>query len=551
VVNHIDSREIETFSSDNIINLVISTLKKNKQILIFNSSKRNAQATAKNIANNLPDNLIENKEELEKISEKILKSLSQPTSQCRLLAELVKKGVAFHHSGLVSKQRDLIETGFKKGLIKVISSTPTLAAGLNLPAYKVIIKDYKRYSQRGIRDIPILEYFQMAGRAGRPGKEKEGVSVICVGNETEAQRIAEKYIFGEPEEILSKLAIEPTLKMHVLSLIATDIINTKDEIKHFFANTLYAHQFKDLEEIYFNIFRIINQLISYGFIEQDDNYYMATKIGKRISELYLNPDTAHEILENIDKIFKRFEKIPISRTDIYALINFLSNTMEMKPLFKVKKIEQEKYYERLENINYLFIDFDPYETDIENLLDSLKTTDILMDWIYEAPEKYLEEKYGVTPGELNYKIETMDWLLYSLEEICLLKKNYFLKNYLNKLRIRFKYGIKEELIPFVSLKGIGRVKARKLFNAGFKTLSDLRLASFEQLKSLLGEKLAKQIKILLNAEDSIESNKMLGEKPKEIKVRELPAEEIENIVHTIEEYEKEKEEKQKTLTDFF
>ena len=91
----------------------------------------------------------------------------------------VENGSAFHHAGLISEQRKLIEDGFRKGIIKVIAATPTLAAGLNLPARRVIIKGFRRYDVNfGQVPIPVLEYKQMAGRAGRPRLDPYGESVL-------------------------------------------------------------------------------------------------------------------------------------------------------------------------------------------------------------------------------------------------------------------------------------------------------------------------------------------------------------------------------------
>jgi helicase len=65
---------------------------------------------------------------------------------------------------------------------------------------------------------------------------------------------------------------------------------------------------------------------------------------------------------------------------------------------------------------------------------------------------------------------------------------------LRKLRVRIEKGVKEELLPLVSLEGIGRVRARKLYNAGFKTLEDLRKAPVESIARVIGEKIAIKIK---------------------------------------------------------
>lgn len=541
----ISSEKLESKSGDNVIDLVIETLKINKQILVFNNSKKSSESTAEKISEHVKN--IENKTKLEEISKKILASIAIPTKQCKRLASIIEKGIAFHHSGLLPKQKDLVEKGFKEGYIKVICSTPTLAAGLNLPAYKVIIKDYKRYSQRGFVDIPVLEYHQMSGRAGRPGKEEIGKTVLCIKTENELEKVVPKYVFGNPEELISKLAVEPILKMYLLSMVAMNITNTKKELIDFFSNTFYAHQYKDIKTLTQNLFRILEILKEYTFITEEDDYYMATPTGKKVSELYLNPDTANYFIENIEKFFDKFSENNITKSDVFSLIYFISNTQEMRPIFKIYKIEEEIYVKKAEEIgDKLVIKFDPFEMDYENYLSILKTSDILNDWIQEAPEDYISDKYKITPGELVFKLETVDWLLYCLEEFSLMKKNYYFRNYINKLRIRFKNGIKEELLALIVLKGIGRVRARKLHNAGFKKILDLRRADFASIARILGDNITIKIKEQLATEP--DENEHLTEKPKEIKIRDVTDEEVDYLVKHISEYE---EEKNKSLKDYF
>lgn len=538
-------------SKEPTVNVVLHTLSLDKQILIFNNSKSRSEATAEKVYDVVKN--VKYEKELKELSKKILSSIGTPTKQCKRLAKVVERGIAFHHSGLTPKQRNLIEQGFREGIIKVISSTPTLAAGLNLPAYKVIINDYKRYSPRGYNDIPVLEFHQMAGRAGRPGQEVEGRAVIITKTQEDKEKVVPKYIFGDPEEIVSKLAVEPTLKMYVLSLVSMDLINTPEEIKDFFSNTFYAHQYKDLDSLYHNIIRILDILRDYDFVTLEDNYYMATPLGKKISELYLNPDTANYFVSNIDKFIKTFSTENVSKYDIYSLIYFIANTMEMKPLFNIRKDDEEKYTTKAEEISEsLIVGFDPFEMDYMEFLKTLKTTDLFIDWIEEAPEDYLNEKYKVTPGELHYKLEVIDWLLYCLEEIALMKKSFFVRNFINKLRIRFKTGIKEELIALIALKGIGRVRARRLYKAGFKKVSDLKKAEFAAIARVVGDGVAIKVKEQLReVHDDEEKPLEVKEKPKEIKVREVSDEEVDMLLDSVNNFEKDKDERNMNLHDYF
>jgi helicase len=552
----IESNQILRTTKENFVDLTLNTIYKGKQVLIFNNSKNSSEATAEKVA--IANKRVGNAKELEVLANKILKSLQSPTRQCRRLAKCIQKGTAFHHSGLTGKQRTLVETNFKSGLIKVISSTPTLAAGLNLPAYKVIIKDYKRFSSRGMADIPVLEFHQMAGRAGRPGKEDTGRAVVLVKSKDEEDRVIKKYIFGKSEEIFSKLAVEPTLKMYLLSLISMDMINSKTEIKDFFKNTLYAKQYQDLEGLYFNVFKILSTLKGYKFIDQQDDYYRATRLGKRVSELYLNPDTANYFLESLEELEGIFSKEIYNDYDTYKLIHFMTNALEMRPLFRVLKSEEDIYMAKVSDLgDDMVTEYDPFEMDYRELMQTFKTSDILQDWISEKTEDDICEKYKTTPGELNYKLSNLDWLLYSLEEFAHLQKMHFFKNVIKKLRIRFKSGVKEEIISLVSIKGIGRVRARKLFESNIKTYTDIKKVSYRRLEELIGKAVAKKLKDEIGNEYSVNDQIAYSKsKPTQIKVREVSHEEVDELVEVHVGYQRQKEqqaikEKQNTLLQFF
>ena len=103
-------------------------------------------------------------------------------------------------------QRNLIEDEFRNGNIKIICSTPTLAAGVDLPAFRTIIRDLKRFSYRGLIWIPVLEYLQMAGRAGRPEYEKFGEAIVIAKSQTEKEEIYENTLVIELKK--SNLSVE-------------------------------------------------------------------------------------------------------------------------------------------------------------------------------------------------------------------------------------------------------------------------------------------------------------------------------------------------------
>lgn len=501
---------------DSVISLAFDTFEKNKQSLIFTNSKRGAEKTAEDIAKKIKKkDLI-----LENLSEDILNAIPKPTKQCIRLSSCIKKGVAFHHSGLVAKQRELIENNFRTGVIKIIAATPTLSAGLDLPAYRVIMKDLKRFTHRGMQFIPVLEYLQMVGRAGRPKYDTVGEAITIALNENDAENIETKYIKGLPEEIYSKLAVEPVLRTYLLSLISSEFLNEKNKIFEFFSKTFWAHQFKDMKKLESIIEKMLYQLSEWGFISSTDtadgflsanNYgiikYNSTIMGKRIAELYLDPLTA-------DHIIKCTERAKLKKIESFSVLQMLSHTLEMRPLFSVRTKDVEMIEETMVRYDDCIIDVEPnmYDFEYQEYINSIKTALFMQKWIEEVDEEFIFEIFNIRPGEIKSKLDIIDWLLYATEEILRIKKQHDLISKIRKLRIRLKYGVKEELLPLLKLKNIGRIRARSMYKNGLKTTGDLIKVDIGKLNQIIGKKLAADVKNQVGVKTEIvKENKRKGQ----------------------------------------
>ncbi len=463
--------EIVEIGGKGEVGILKDTLKRGKQVLFFLASRRYAEALAKRLSKELP-------EELEGLGKEVKNVLPRPTRQCELLGECVKHRVAFHHAGLLPKQRQLIEEHFRKGDIKVICATPTLAMGVNLPAYRVVVRDLRRY-EGGLYWIPVLEYKQMAGRAGRPGYDEEGEAICMASTEEEKEEIFGKYIFGEVEDITSKLSAEPVLRMHLLSLIANLFVRDEEGMFKFFSKTFWAKQYGEVKALLERLRRIRSLLEEWGFVEG----FIATPLGHRVSELYIDPLSAHHIITCLR-----------NEGDTFGYLHMLCNTSEMKPLLKVRPREFPEIQAMLNEFKLLQPEPSPWDYDYEDFIDAFKTALVFYDWINEKGEDEILDKYRVTPGELYARLRDMDWLLYAASELARLigEKRHIAP--LLKLRVRVKHGVKEELIPLVRFEGIGRVRARLLYNNGIRDAGDIRKASLERLSGLLGRKIAEKLK---------------------------------------------------------
>ncbi|MDN5327674.1 MAG: ATP-dependent helicase [Candidatus Woesearchaeota archaeon] len=492
--------KIEEHSKDEVINLVVDTLKKNKQVLIFVNAKRSAEKVALDIAHFLEKNFNRSNlnldlNKLNELSNKLVSVLERPTVQCLKLEECSKFGVCFHHSGLLPEQKELIETSFREGILKVIVATPTLAAGVDLPAFRVIIRDLKRYSRGRSVYIPIMEYMQQAGRAGRPKYDNVGEAIIVVSSVSEREKAINDYILGEPEDIYSKLAVEPVLRTFALSLIAGNFFNTEEDLINFFNKTFWSHQYKDVDKIRFLIKGIISELIEKGFLYIDNEFYYATSLGKRVSELYLDPLTAYDFVKALERV---------EQFDSFAILVLISKSLELRPLPSVYKKDIDWVYELIQEIqdSLLFDLPSEFDYDFEEFLKAVKFAKLLDDWINELDEEEILEKYNVRPGELRVKLELVDWLIYALIELAKVVNKVKLVNDLFRLRMRLHYGAKEELIPLLKLKGIGKHRARLLYSNGIKNLGDVKKVGFKKLKEIIGDKLA--VKVLEQVNITVE-----------------------------------------------
>lgn len=470
------------------LNLLEDTLEKDKQTIIFCSSRKGAEKASDRCAKVTRDDLSRGeRNELDNYADRILNVLGSPTSQCERLAENVRKGAAFHHAGLINEQRQLVEQAFKEGLIRSVSATPTLAAGVNLPAFRVIMRDLKRYTGRGMEFIPVLEYEQMTGRAGRPKYDDHGEAISIAKNPGMKQEILDRFILGEPERIQSKLSAEPILRMHTLSLVASNFCNSMDQLLDFYSKTFYAYQFGDMSEVEDTIKDVVAELIEYGFLHEDE--ITATKTGKRVSELYIDPDSANLMLESLKKADKKDNVKPVS------YLFMLSRTTEMQPRPRVKDDEWTDIEQAMLDAEQYLLEPVPeeWDTDYDHFMKCMKNSLLMQAWVSEVDEEQLMEKYGVAPGGIRAKMQNADWLVYGAKELARME-NLDLDSDLEKLRLRLQHGIKKELLPLIKYEQIGRVRGRKLYDHGIRDQETIRETDFEKLKKLIGNRTAKKLK---------------------------------------------------------
>lgn len=488
---------------DPVLELVVDALNEGGQALVFSSSRQGAVRVAKKIASLICSSQVKyiNPDTAGRLAEEV-REVSSSRILADELASVIRCGVSFHHAGLELEVRRVIEEGFRRGVLRALASTTTLAAGVNLPARRVIIHEYRRYEPGlGYVEIPIMEYKQMAGRAGRPGLDPYGEAIVVTSSADEADYVIDKYIKSPPEDIRSWFMEQWSLKFHVLSAIASQYVGTVEEILQFISHTLAGVespagrgtlQYESMKRL---ITRIVDSLVDYGFIVRNGERFEATELGDTVNRMYLDPDTAHIFVMGL------LNAGSVENIDLYSLI--LISKSPKVPRVKVKRGELDELAREI-SINWGSIPLRPssiddvlnYPDEYRDLLEEFKTALVMYDWINEASEDTIMKLYDVQPGDLRLMVEQAEWLVASLQELARTLKLSSLIESLGALRYRVRYGVKPELLELVvNLEGVGRVRARALYNAGYRTIGDIASVSANALSRVpgIGERLASSI----------------------------------------------------------
>ncbi|MBA3046255.1 MAG: DEAD/DEAH box helicase [Candidatus Thermoplasmatota archaeon] len=483
-------KEIE-FHKDDISSLVCDTVKDGGQILVFVNTRKSSESVAERVAKVLQKSILGDAElaALGELAGRLEGTEEEPTSTGARLADCVRGGTAFHNAGLTDGQRRMVENSFRDRAIKCIVATPTLAAGINLPARRVVVRDTTRYdSNYGNVPIPVMEIKQMCGRAGRPQFDPYGEAVLVARGRSAMTRLMEDYLLGESEAISSKLGTENALRSHILATIATGYAKNREELMTFMDKSFFAHQ-TDVWTIEGMIDRILEFLEHSDLIAVDFEDFKATMFGKRTSDLYIDPLSAVMMKAAID----RSETVT---TNELALLQICSSTPDVYPLY-LRKPDMEWVPALAQENSAAFLVDIPVESteEYDMFLSSLKTASLLQHWMAEVPENRIVDKFGVGPGDVRSRVDSADWMLYSMRELARLFGSP-LTGMLNSLVLRVRYGIKEELLPLASLKNIGRKRSRTLYDAGITSISRILETDFRDLDALpgIGPQLAASLK---------------------------------------------------------
>ncbi|MFR3376141.1 MAG: DEAD/DEAH box helicase [Methanobrevibacter smithii] len=476
--------------NDVIVKIVEKAIEDNSQALSFVSTRRFTESLATYVAKKIDKKTTkEQKQKFKQVADKLLevpkKKGSLPTTTCLKLAEAAEKGVVFHHAGLFNEQKEIIEDEFRSGNILMITATPSLMYGVNLPSKYVVIRDHTRWTSNGPASIPVFDYEQMSGRAGRPQYDDVGYSYLVAKTMDEAFDLEARYVNGEIELTNSKLIDnKDAIYKQIIAQIASSLSKNLDDLNDFFGKTLYGFQMKNnpsmsmfaQDSLNWELESALEFLLQNGIIRATPEGLKTTDFGNLIAKSNYAVETAVKIKEYVSTM----EKLNPAEM-IYAL----AETPDL-PLISFKgRKSKDPVRDKLSECGLFAVDIGNPEA----------TAVSLIEWIDERNEYEIENAYNVYSASTRRSAYEASRLVKFAKNTLEVLGNYSNLKDMDYLSARLYYGVKEDIIPLVvGVKRLGRKRARLLMKTFGDNLSEASEKDLQKVEGI-GPKLAGKVKI--------------------------------------------------------
>lgn len=326
-----------------VLKNIVTYLKEQELLpaICFVFSRKNVEKYAKQ----LNMNLIENVNEVEQLCVSILKKIPNykefmETEEYKTMIDLLKRGIAIHHSGIMPILREMVELLFAKGCIKVLFATETFAVGVNMPAKTVLFTSLQKYTSNDFRCLLSHEYTQMAGRAGRRGLDKIGVVIHLLNmfNEVPTNAEYKNIVDGNAQQLISKFKIHSNLLLRIIynqqsteDFITSSMI-TK-EIKNEYNNTeKYIIEVKEKRNTLYTNLKYYDDILKYTELIKTIENSKNKKRKRLLQELSNYEENNKHIIKEYEKYKQIMEYDSIINDEIKKLQNidnYVKNTINI------------------------------------------------------------------------------------------------------------------------------------------------------------------------------------------------------------------------------
>ncbi|XP_039165720.1 helicase and polymerase-containing protein TEBICHI [Eucalyptus grandis] len=506
---------------DHIVELCNEVVQEGHSVLIFCSSRKGCESTARHVAKFLQKfsvNLL-NSDGFTDVASAIDALRRSPAGLDPILEETLPSGVAYHHAGLTVEEREIVETCYRRGLLRVLTATSTLAAGVNLPARRVIF----RQPRIGCDFIDGTRYKQMAGRAGRTGIDTKGESILICRSE-EVKRIVA--LLNESCPPLSSCLSEDKNGMThaILEVVAGGIVQTANDINRYVRCTL-LNSTKPFQEVVKSAQDSLRWLCHKKFLEwnEETKLYSTTPLGRAAFGSSLSPDDSLIVLEDLSRAREGF----VLASDLHLVYLVTPTNVDVEP-------DWELYYQRFMELSALdqsvgnrvgvsepflmrMAHGAPMRT-VGRWRDNTKGSHcklqkqsgisnnhvppdekafrvckrfyvalILARLVQEAPVAEVCEAYKVARGMVQALQENAGRFASMVSVFCERLGWHDLEGLVGKFQNRVSFGVRAEIVELTNIPYVKGSRARVLYKAGLRTPLAIAEASTSEIVKALFE----------------------------------------------------------------
>ncbi|KAK6865840.1 hypothetical protein PG990_004719 [Apiospora arundinis] len=504
-----DHKEFKDPVLNAVIALANETVRSGYGVLIFCSSRQGCESDARLIARVLPD--------LHEIDPAISEKRSDLLGELRSLPTGLDPSLAdtYADAGLTIEERDLLANAYDSGVLKVIVATCSLAAGINLPARRVIL-----HNARMGRDLVGPSMLrQMRGRAGRKGKDEIGETYLCCRKADLEEVIA--LMHAELPQVSSGLMTDKhRIQRALLESVAIRLATGRDSLEDFVSRTL-LNQTESPETVQGHVESGLKDLGKMGFIEFDDyGNHQATQLGKAVVASSLEPEDGAFVHRELQRALRAF----VMDGEMHILYTFTPvQDFSITINWKVFRDELERLDESgLRVLSFLGLKptiinrmaqggkmkvSTPEEKELARVYSRFYLALQLRDLCNEVPIHIVSRKFDVPRGTVQTLAQTCQGFAAGMIKFCQLMGWGPLANIdisvmaavLDHVSDRLKAGAKDDLLALAQITYVKSRTARVFYENGYKSVAAIANADPKELVPVLMQ--AQPTKLRLKSTD--------------------------------------------------
>lgn len=428
---------------------------------------------------------------------------SNDGSICPVLLRTIPSGIAYHHSGLTPDEREVVETAFLKGIISCIVCTSTLAAGVNLPAERVIIRE----PYVGREFLSKAQYQQMCGRAGRAGMTESGLSIL-MSSAKELDKVKKLIESPVPSCSGSLLTLPNELSLLLLNLLHTRLVTNLDELRSAIQEKGFSSLQYKSSDVRETLNRGIQELFDRKLIEKVDGSIILTPNGRGIVKSLIGVDRCSEIHDHL-----------VKATNALSVRNHLHLIFISTSLFAESELPLEVDTWRLFDAYMDLTSEERMSSEVMGITSTIVSrardtgrVDVNLKrffvtlLVYDAYERRMDldtlsRRYGIQRGNVYSLLNQVASHSSSLYRFVEEKKEnlWAFVNLLPDMCTRLTYCCNPELVPLMQLPGVKLPRAKQLLSAGYRDLISIAKSKDREMMAKIDKLNVNQARHIIKA----------------------------------------------------